>query len=218
MAKGTVDFIKCTVDFGTTVTLTQGASTVDVTNDNLIIPNHNLKDGDVVGVTSSTTLPTGLSADTGYYVIKVANDRFALATTRADATAGTKVNITATGSGTLTVRKNAVGEVELEDKLPVGAIVTDIYIDETTTVTVSGSSAFAVTCNVAQDAAASTGVDIVTGLAVADFAAGTGSVTKESLSGSYEAIKVTTDTPLLLDITTAAVTAGVLDFFIQYIR
>lgn len=60
---------------------------------------HGFKTGDRVRVSSATTLPAGLSASTTYYVIKLTADTFKLATTDANATAGTAIDITDTGTG-----------------------------------------------------------------------------------------------------------------------
>lgn len=57
-----------------------------------------------VRVSSSGSLPTGVSAGTTYYAIKTAANAIALASSLSNAIAGTKVNITATGSGTLTIQ------------------------------------------------------------------------------------------------------------------
>lgn len=59
--------------------------------------------GTPVVVTTTGTLPAGLSADTVYYVINVSSTTMKLATTAANATAGTAVDITSTGSGTHTI-------------------------------------------------------------------------------------------------------------------
>jgi hypothetical protein len=61
---------------------------------------HGFLTGNKVRVSSTTTLPAGLSAATTYYVIKLTADTFKLATTDANATAGTAIDITDTGTGT----------------------------------------------------------------------------------------------------------------------
>ena len=61
---------------------------------------HGFQTGDRVRVSSATTLPAGLSAATTYYVIYVSANTFKLATTDANATAGTAIDITDTGTGT----------------------------------------------------------------------------------------------------------------------
>ena len=73
---------------------------------------HGLLTGDQVTVSSATTLPAGLSANTYYYVIKIDADTFKLSTTLAGAVAGTGiVDITDTGTGahTIYLKNNIVG-------------------------------------------------------------------------------------------------------------
>lgn len=72
---------------------------------------HGLKTGDRVRLTTTTTLPAGLAASTTYYVIRLTADTFKLATTDANATAGTAVDVTDTGDGTHTVTgyENVIG-------------------------------------------------------------------------------------------------------------
>lgn len=64
---------------------------------------HGLSQGQAVTLTTTGVLPTGLSAATVYYVIFISPTEFALATTYVNALAGTKINITAVGSGSSTV-------------------------------------------------------------------------------------------------------------------
>lgn len=61
---------------------------------------HGFVTGQKVRVSSTATLPAGLAAATTYYVIKLTADTFKLASTDANATAGTAVDITDTGTGT----------------------------------------------------------------------------------------------------------------------
>jgi len=75
------------------------AATTDICTDTA----HGLKTGDKVRLTTTTTLPAGLSLATTYYVIYLSADTFSLATTDALAVAGTAVNITDTGTGTHTI-------------------------------------------------------------------------------------------------------------------
>jgi hypothetical protein len=66
---------------------------------------HGLLTGDGPFLASSTgTLPGGVTASTPYWVIWLSADTFSLATTPANAQAGTAVDVTDTGSGTHTLR------------------------------------------------------------------------------------------------------------------
>ncbi len=72
---------------------------------------HGLLTGDQVVCTTTTTLPAGLATGTYYYVIKVSDNTFKLASSLANANAGTAVDITDTGTGThsIALRTNLVG-------------------------------------------------------------------------------------------------------------
>ena len=56
-----------------------------------------------VRVASTSALPSGISADTTYYLIKLDNNTFKLASTVAFAVAGTGISLGTTGSGTLSI-------------------------------------------------------------------------------------------------------------------
>ena len=60
---------------------------------------HGLIEGDLIQVSSSTTLPAGLSASTDYYVRDVTTNTFKVSTTMG----GSAVDITDTGTGTHTL-------------------------------------------------------------------------------------------------------------------
>lgn len=59
--------------------------------------------GDGVRVSSTGTLPTPLAAGTTYYAVKVTDTTYGLATTVTNAFAGTLIDLTGAGSGTLTI-------------------------------------------------------------------------------------------------------------------
>jgi len=63
----------------------------------------NILTGTKVRLTTTTTLPAGLALATDYYVIKLSDSTFKLATSYANAVAATAINITSTGTGTHTV-------------------------------------------------------------------------------------------------------------------
>lgn len=81
---------------------------------------HGLETGDVVYLTTTDTLPTGLLANTTYYVVKINANTFNLATSYANATAGTPVKITTTGtqSGTHSVYKVKPTDVYIASQNP----------------------------------------------------------------------------------------------------
>ena len=77
--------------------------TADASTDVCTHTNINLFPYTRVQVSSTTTLPAGLSAATDYYVIKVSDLTCKLATSYANAVAGTAINITDAGTGTHTI-------------------------------------------------------------------------------------------------------------------
>jgi hypothetical protein len=78
--------------------------TADHTTETFTATAHGLQTGDgPIRVSSTTTLPAGLSAGTDYWVIKVTADTFKLATSLANAYAGTNLTITDNGTGTHTL-------------------------------------------------------------------------------------------------------------------
>ena len=89
-----------------TFTLSFASTDVVVATDTITVPtNTSLYDGTVVRLTTTGTLPTGLSLATDYFVVRVSATTIRLATTIANALAATPVvvDITAQGSGTNTV-------------------------------------------------------------------------------------------------------------------
>jgi microcystin-dependent protein len=88
-------------------------SAVDIGTDIITVPSNNaLYSGTKVRLTTSGTLPTGLSLATDYYVIRLSATTIQLATSRQNAIGGngqgttgtiTAINITAQGSGTNTI-------------------------------------------------------------------------------------------------------------------
>ena len=63
----------------------------------------NILTGTRVRLTTTTTLPAGLATATDYYVIRMSDTTFELASSYANAIAGTQINITDAGTGTHTV-------------------------------------------------------------------------------------------------------------------
>jgi hypothetical protein len=77
--------------------------TADASTDICTHTNINLMPYTRVQVSTTTTLPAGLAAATDYYVIKITDLTCKLATSYANAVAGTAVNITDAGTGTHTI-------------------------------------------------------------------------------------------------------------------
>jgi microcystin-dependent protein len=66
----------------------------------LTLNSHGLQTGDQIYLTTTGALPTGLTANTLYYVVKIDANTFNLATSRANAYAATKITTSGTQSGT----------------------------------------------------------------------------------------------------------------------
>ena len=77
--------------------------TADASTDICTHTNINLMPYTTVRLTTTTTLPAGLSLATDYFVIKVTDLTCKLATSYANAVAGTAINITDAGTGTHTI-------------------------------------------------------------------------------------------------------------------
>ncbi len=93
---------------------------VDTGTDEITVTaNPELITGKVVQLSTTGTLPTGLSASTDYYIIVVDSTTIQLATSLANAVAGTQINITGAGSGTFvatgTLTARTLGETGGEE-------------------------------------------------------------------------------------------------------
>lgn len=109
------------------------ATEVDITADTVRVPNHGIPTGTACGLATTGAVPTGLTAlSVAYYIIAVDGSTIAFASSRANAIAGTKINLTAVGSGTTTIHQNGFGDVIL-GHLPDGFIITDGFYQVTTT-------------------------------------------------------------------------------------
>lgn len=98
-----------TATFSPLASLTGKNFTADNTTDRCTAAAHgwNTGDGPIQLTNSGGALPTGLTALTDYYIIKVDANTFQLATSLANALAGTAVNFTTDGTGTQTATPTA---------------------------------------------------------------------------------------------------------------
>jgi hypothetical protein len=92
-----------TLGFGDTFTADDTTDIITMTS-TTNVPS-NILTGTRVQLTTTTTLPAGLALATNYFVIKVTDSTFKLATSYANAIAGTAINITSTGTGTHTMSR-----------------------------------------------------------------------------------------------------------------
>lgn len=88
---------------GRSATFTADAGTDTCTYTSTTSIPSNILTGTRVRLTTTTTLPAGLALATDYYVIRLSDSTFRLATSYANAIAGTQINITDAGTGTHTV-------------------------------------------------------------------------------------------------------------------
>ena len=91
-----------------TVAREQTVSSVDVSGNTLTIAGHPFTTGDRVIVSSTATVPGGLTAGTAYYAINNSVNTIKLATSRANASAGSDIDIQTSGSGTITVASDEI--------------------------------------------------------------------------------------------------------------
>ena len=84
-------------------TFTADAGTDIMTYTSTTSKPSNLLTGTRVRVSTTTTLPAPLVAATDYYLVKVSDTTYKLATSYANAIAGTVIDITTTGTGTHTI-------------------------------------------------------------------------------------------------------------------
>lgn len=101
------------------------------TDDNRVtVANHGFITGDKVTYTKgAVTISTNLTTATDYFVIKVDDNDFALATNATNAAAGTRIALTATGTGgTFTLTNYTVGQ---NIPNPIGVAIHDVDSSET---------------------------------------------------------------------------------------
>ena len=84
----------------------KGTVTITIASPAVVtLASHGFQTGDMIYLTTTNAqLPTGLSQNTIYYVINVTTSTFRLATSAANAAAGTAINTSGTQSGTHTLR------------------------------------------------------------------------------------------------------------------
>lgn len=93
----------CTNTLGRSDTFSADSSTDIITYTSTASIPSNLLTGTRVRLTTTTTLPGGLATATDYYLIRVSDTTAKLATSYANAIAGTAINITDAGTGTHTI-------------------------------------------------------------------------------------------------------------------
>jgi hypothetical protein len=93
-----------TVNFSATYYNSTGTvSAVTIGTESLTINNHPFNTGERVYISSTASVPGGLSAGVEYFIIDTDANTIKLAASKADALANSPVDITSTGSGTIVV-------------------------------------------------------------------------------------------------------------------
>lgn len=98
---------------------------------------HGFLTGLKVQLTTTGTLPAGLSLATDYFVIYLAANTFKLAASLADAKAGTAVDITDAGTGTHTITPTALAGATYKIQ---GSIDGSVYADIGSAVNITASA------------------------------------------------------------------------------
>ena len=109
----------------------KGTVTITIATPGVVtLASHGFQTGDMIYLTTTGALPTGLSQNTIYYVINVTTSTFRLATSAANAAAGTAINTSGTQSGTHTLRYCPYGlgngsttfnTPDMRGRIPIGA-------------------------------------------------------------------------------------------------
>ena len=101
-----VDMTSGTLDKDRMADIIQTTDYIDASNERFSVTKHPFVNGQKVYFESSSSLPTGISAGPGtqYYIINSTENTFQVST----AYSGTPVNVSATGSGTLTIWKQFI--------------------------------------------------------------------------------------------------------------
>lgn len=210
------------------------AADVDVVNNRVRISNHGLSVGQPIAFSAGATLPAGLVIDTAYYAIVPNGSQIGFATSRANAFAGTAVDITTVGTGTQTLIPNSFGTILLPTYIPVNALVTNAYYDVITTFTSVTADAAVIALQI------TSANDLVAGLSIATAGdiwdagirgtlAGAGTTTLAEAGPNTRtrivnaadiaagSLLVTADSQPAVVVTTDVLTAGELNLFIEYV-
>lgn len=89
------------------------SANVIIGSDTITITNHGFSTGLLVTLTTAGVLPTGLAVATNYFVISVDANTIALASSLANANAGTRIDLTGAGSGSSTVVPTALASANI---------------------------------------------------------------------------------------------------------
>ena len=128
---------------------------------------HGLETGDgPAQVSSSTTLPAGLTAATDYWIIKIDEDTFQLATSLANAYAGTAQAITTDGTGTHTLSDTSDTERGLDGEFLYTLTQTETDVTASELLVVTNDKRRAFTASASTDELSLTAHELHTGIAI----------------------------------------------------
>jgi hypothetical protein len=100
--------VQASVDVNTPTAKTFLAAAIDIATEYITIASHGLPVGLKGQVSNPGTLPTGITAVTDYFVIVIDANTIQLASSLANALAGTSIDITNIGAGTNTFTPTAI--------------------------------------------------------------------------------------------------------------
>lgn len=121
------------------ITTTGTATKVAATGNTVSITAHGQVTGAVGQLTTSSSLPTGLSTSTNYYLIVVDANTIKFASSLANAAAGTAIALTAPGAGTQTFTPTALSSTGAVAKLQVSNDGTNFADVTSATVTITSA-------------------------------------------------------------------------------
>lgn len=105
---------QCNITVNTPVSPTFIGSNVSLVTGTITSNAHGLNQGQVVQLTTTGSLPTGLSTSTNYFVILLTVNTFQLASSAANALAGTAIVPSGAGTGTNTVSVTALATASVQ--------------------------------------------------------------------------------------------------------
>lgn len=147
--------------------ITATTFTADNTTEKFTAADHGLETGDgPFTVSSTTTLPAGLAAATNYWIIRINANTFYLASSLANAYAGTVVAITDNGTGTHTISSGATTERGLDAEFLYTLTQTETNIDASELLVVTNDKRRAITGAAATDLITLASHELYTGMAV----------------------------------------------------
>jgi hypothetical protein len=120
--------LRVTGQIGAAATNTFLNTDISTSTDLVTKANHGLFTGQAVQLTTSGSLPTGLSLTTTYYISVSSSSTYGFSTTIYNAKAGTLIDITAQGSGTNTVTTNFTDLIEADSKDTITQMVSSPYL------------------------------------------------------------------------------------------